>query len=195
MAHGVCPWWIGYLLANPLRRMLNNPRNIVSPFVREGMTVFEPGPGMGFFTLEMAGLVGSSGKVVAVDVQQKMLNSLERRARRKGLDGRIELRLAQPSTMGIDDLKGSVDFVLAIAMVHELPDAGKFFQESFAALRQGGGLLFAEPANHVEEKEFQVSLGLARKAGFEEENSPAIRSHRSRLLVKPPHKERGERSQ
>jgi len=44
MAHRVCPWWIGYLLANPLRRWLGqDPAKILSPYVREGMTVLEPG--------------------------------------------------------------------------------------------------------------------------------------------------------
>jgi ubiquinone/menaquinone biosynthesis C-methylase UbiE len=46
------------------------------------MTVLEPGPGMGAFTLELARLVGSSGRVVAVDVQSKMLDGLKRRAKR-----------------------------------------------------------------------------------------------------------------
>jgi len=44
MAHRVCPWWIGYLLASPLRRWLGqDPAKILSPYVREGMTILEPG--------------------------------------------------------------------------------------------------------------------------------------------------------
>jgi hypothetical protein len=56
MAHGVCPWWIGYLLASPLRRLLTNPSLILDSLVHEGMTVFEPGPGMGFLTLRWLAL-------------------------------------------------------------------------------------------------------------------------------------------
>ena len=73
MAHRVCPWWLGYLLASPLRRLMQDPVKVVAPYVREGMTVLEPGPGMGFFTLELARLVGPSGRVVAVDIQPRML--------------------------------------------------------------------------------------------------------------------------
>ncbi|HXN47666.1 MAG TPA: methyltransferase domain-containing protein, partial [Bryobacteraceae bacterium] len=73
MPHRVCPWWLGYLLASPIRRLAQNPSGTVAPYVREGMTVLEPGPGMGFFTLDLARLVGSSGRVVAVDIQPKML--------------------------------------------------------------------------------------------------------------------------
>jgi hypothetical protein len=47
MPHSVCPWWLGYLLASPLRRLQYEPANILAPYVREGMTVLEYGPGMG----------------------------------------------------------------------------------------------------------------------------------------------------
>ena len=49
---------------------------ILSPLVSEGMTVLEPGPGMGFFTLELARLVGPHGRVVSVEMQAKMLEAL-----------------------------------------------------------------------------------------------------------------------
>jgi hypothetical protein len=51
MAHRACPWCIGYLLASPLRRSVGqDPVKILFPYVGEGMTLLEPGPGMGFFT-------------------------------------------------------------------------------------------------------------------------------------------------
>jgi len=61
---------------------MQNPEKVVAPYVREGMIVLEPGPGMGFFTLEIARLVGPSGRVVAVDIQPHMLSRLKRRAAR-----------------------------------------------------------------------------------------------------------------
>ena len=80
MAHRVCPWWLGYFLLSPFRRLGQNPENILAPFVQDGMTVLEPGPGMGFFTLELSRKVGASGRVVAVDIQPRMLDRLKRRA-------------------------------------------------------------------------------------------------------------------
>ena len=62
---GVCPWWAGYILASPLRRLIQDPRSLLAPYVHPGMTVLEPGPGMGFFTLELARLVGPAGRVIA----------------------------------------------------------------------------------------------------------------------------------
>ncbi len=68
------------------------------------MTVFEPGPGMGFFTIELARRVGPTGRVVAVDIEPRMLAGLRRRAAKAGLLERIDLRLAQTRTLGIVDL-------------------------------------------------------------------------------------------
>jgi hypothetical protein len=62
MAHRVCPWWLGYLLVNPLRRLVQNPVALLQPYVAEGMTVLEPGPGMGFFTLAASSRSSSSQK-------------------------------------------------------------------------------------------------------------------------------------
>jgi hypothetical protein len=60
----VCPCWLGYLLASPVRRILYQPASVLAPHIHEGMTVLEPGPGMGFFTFELARLVGGSDRVI-----------------------------------------------------------------------------------------------------------------------------------
>ena len=180
----VCPWWIGYLLISPLRRWGQNPRKILSPYVCQGMTVLEPGPGMGFFTIELARLVGPKGKVIAIDVQRKMLDALAKRARRAALQDRIELRTASGSDMGTDDLRGRVDFALAFALVHELPDAGRFFEEVHAALRPGGQMLLAEPSGHVRPHDWDATVRAAEGAGFKPAKTlPVWRSH-SVLLTK-----------
>ena len=135
-ADHVCPPFLGYfLLANPLRRLLYTPRSIVAAHVTEGMTVIEPGPGMGFFTLELARLVGASGRVVALDIQPKMLKVIAQRAEKADLLGLVDLRLIENDSLGINDLKGKADFFLAFAMVHEVPDPRRFFKEAFASLK------------------------------------------------------------
>ncbi len=107
-------WWLGYLLASPLLRLMANPRKLLAPYVHEGMTVLEPGPGMGFFTLELARLVGASGRVVALDIQSKMLDGLKRRLAKAGLLERVNIRLVGPDTMGLAEWAGSVDFALPL---------------------------------------------------------------------------------
>lgn len=175
MAQAVCPWWLGYFLISPLRRLTQDPRKVVCPYVREGMIVLEPGPGMGFFTLEMGRLVGPSERVVAVDIQPRMLSSLKRRAARAGLLERLDARLATPDTLGINDLAGAVDFTLAFALVHELPAAEPFFKQVAMASKRGAGLLFVEPGGHVKTEQFEAELDAAIHAGFELVERPAIR--------------------
>jgi ubiquinone/menaquinone biosynthesis C-methylase UbiE len=174
MSHRVCPWWLGYLLASPVRRLLQDPTRIVAPHVREGMTVLEPGPGMGFFTLELARGVGARGRVVAVDLQPRMLAGLRRRAARAGLDARIETRQARPDSLCVEDLAGMVDLVFAFAVVHELPDAGRFFAEVSPTLKPGGTVLVAEPAGHVKAAAFEDTMAAAVRAGLRREPGPTI---------------------
>jgi SAM-dependent methyltransferase len=132
------------------------------------MTVLEPGPAMGFFTLELARLAGPAGRVVAVDVQPRMVEALRRRAVKAGLADRIDARVAAaPDRLGIPDLDGRVDFAVALLMVHETPDQAAFFSEMHRALRPGARLLVAEPKLHVKRESFAASIAAARAAGFE----------------------------
>ncbi|HUK66086.1 MAG TPA: methyltransferase domain-containing protein [Anaeromyxobacteraceae bacterium] len=184
MAHRVCPWWLGYLLACPLRRLAQDPRTILEPFVSDGMILLEPGPGMGFFTLEAARMVGARGRVVAVDIQPRMLDGLRRRAEKAQLLSRIELRLAGQDGLGVEDLFGRVDRVLAFAVVHELPDAGRFFLQAAQALKSGGLLLMAEPSGHVSPQEFEATVAAAEAAGLTLMSRPFIRRSHAALFVK-----------
>ena len=185
MAHRVCPWWVGYLLASPLRRLLQDPCKIVKPYVSEGMTILEPGPGMGFFTLELARLVGPKGRVIAIDVQPRMLEALVRRARKAGLAERIETRQPKGDDLGIDDVRGAADFALAFAMVHEVPNADALLADLHGALKPGAKMLLAEPVGHVSAEDYQNTVATAQKAGFTIESRPAIRRSQAVVLVRP----------
>lgn len=176
MSKRICPWWLGYLLASPLRRWLRqDPAKVLSPYVREGMTVFEPGPGMGFFTLELARRVGDTGRVVAVDVQPRMIAGLKRRATREGLLDRIDTRVIASESMGLTDLTGKADFTLAFAMVHEMPSAIQFFVKAAALSKPGGHLLLAESAGHVKEEAFEAELRTPSKPDSPSPSVPAFR--------------------
>ena len=184
MAHRVCPWWLGYWLACPMRRLWQNPREILAPFVREGQLVLEPGPGMGFFSLELARLVGKSGRVFAVDIQSKMLEGLKRRAVKAGYGDRIEARLGSAESMGISDLAGAIDFTLAFAVVHEFPDPMRFFTEIAAVSKTNATLLLAEPKGHVKEQAFEAELNAAFGTGFKLADRLAIGHSHAVLLQK-----------
>ena len=180
----VCPVWVGYLLASPVRKLLQNPKKLLSPYIEEGMTALDVGCAMGFFSLPMARMVGPNGKVICVDMQEKMLESLEKRARKAGLSERIETRLCQPDSLGLNNLEGRIDFVLASAVVHEVPDASAFFSEIGEAMKPGGTVLVAEPSGRVSEEDFEVTISLAEQHGFRVKDRPQASRSRVVLLEK-----------
>jgi SAM-dependent methyltransferase len=184
MAH-TCPWWFGYFLLNPFRRLAQSPSRILRAFVREGMVIVEPGCGMGFFTLDLARMAGPGGRVVAIDLQERMLAGLRRRAARAGLEGRIDLRLAQPDRLGIADLAGRVDLVVAFYVVHEVREPAAFFAEVASALKPDGALLVVEPPLHVPRAAFEATLATAERAGLRVAGRPRIGPNKAALLAKP----------
>jgi ubiquinone/menaquinone biosynthesis C-methylase UbiE len=184
MAQHVCPVWVGYLLVSPLRKLFENPEKRLKHFIEPGMTVLEPGSGMGYFTLPMADMVGPWGSVLAVDVQQKMLDKVRARAARAGLGDRIETRLAKGESLDVEDLAGQVDFTAAIHVVHEVPKQELFFTEVHAALKPGGRLLIVEPKGHVNDEDFAKSLELAQQAGLEWDKYAPDVGGRNAVLVK-----------
>ena len=185
MVEHVCPPWLGYLLLNPLRKLVENPDKMLGQFVRDGMVVLEPGCGMGYFTLALARMVGPEGRVVAVELQGKMLSVLGRRASRAGLSDRIELRQTGVEGLGVEDLSGEVDFAAAIHLVHEIPDQGAFFAQIWKALKPGGKLLVVEPKGHVSLDQFVQTVATAKQTGFKRETLLGKAGNRKALLIKP----------
>lgn len=182
MAKHVCPWWLAYTFDNPLRQILHKPEEIFAPYLHEGMIALDLGCGMGYFSIGMAKIVGTSGKVIAVDVQQKMLDSLIKRAQKAGVADRITTVRCEENNIGNH---AEADFALAFWMAHETPDALEFLRQVQASLKKSGKLLLAEPKLHVTGAEFKKTLALAEKAGFKYLASPIISLSHSALLEKP----------
>ena len=145
MAGHICPWWVGFLLINPLRRFAHPQEKILGEYVHSGMRVLDVGCAMGYFSLWMAHAVGDSGQVVCVDVQERMIRSLMRRAKKAGVENRIDARVCNAAGLGIDDLAGQIDFALAFAVAHEVADVPLLFKQIHHALKKGGNMLLAEP--------------------------------------------------
>ena len=164
--HGPSPWWAGFLLTSPLRRLVHDPGEILSPFVKEGMRILEPGPGRGFFTLEMARLVGPTGKIFVSELQTAMLDGLKRRAKRAKLGDRIDARQATRSSLGIDDLAGAIDFAFSFAVAHETGDPEQFFGQIVRALKPEALLLLVEPEGHVASGYFEALTAAAISCGL-----------------------------
>jgi len=166
MAKRVCPFWVGYLLINPLRKLFENPYKLFGKLIREGMIVIEPGSGMGYFTIPLAEIVGPSGKVIAIDIEPKMIAVLEKRASNAGMIERIERRICESDRLPIEDLRERADLAAVMHMLHETPDQGRFLKEMYHALKKDGKLLIIEPRGHVSKQDFENSIALAKRHGF-----------------------------
>jgi ubiquinone/menaquinone biosynthesis C-methylase UbiE len=180
----VCPWWMGYFLLNPFRKIGQNPKKILAPYVDLGMTILEVGPGMGFFTLPLAEMVGPAGKIVCVDIQEKMLNKLAKRAEKAKLHDRIEARVCGPDGLRISDLGEKVDFVLLYAVVHEIPNKEHFFSEIFRSLKGDGTVLFSEPKMQANQTDFDKTLKIAEASGLSAKERIKIWGSHSAILIR-----------
>ena len=181
MAKHVCPWWLAYAFDNPLRRLFHRPEEMFAPYLKEGMTAIDLGCGMGYFSISMARMVGESGKVLSVDLQQQMLDTLMQRATKAGVASRITPLLCDASTICHHD---EVDFALAFWMAHETPDQFNFLKQVQAILKKSGKLLLAEPKLHVTGDEFQKTLRIAHEAGLKHLGSPLISLSHAALFAK-----------
>jgi ubiquinone/menaquinone biosynthesis C-methylase UbiE len=149
--------------------------------VKEGMTVIDIGCGMGYFSIGLAKLVGERGLVLSVDIQQKMINVLEKRAKKEGISHRIRLHRCESNRIGINQ---TVDFALTFWMLHEVPHKRALFEEIFSILKPTGKYLAVEPKVHVSRVRFEETLNECTQAGFRIVGNPDIALSRAALLEK-----------
>ena len=167
----MCPVERAGSLDNSIRRWLQDPRKILAPYIEEGMTVLDLGCGPGFFSIDMAQMVGKSGRVIATDLQEGMLQKLRDKIQRTELEERITLHKCEEDKIGIS---ADVDFVLAFYMVHEVQDQEDFFKQIGSILKPNGQLLIVEPPFHVSKTEFEKTVNKARDAGFTPVRRPKV---------------------
>ena len=177
----VCPVERAGGLDNSFRRWLQNPRKILEPYCKPGMTALDLGCGPGFFSVEMARLVGPTGRVIACDLQEGMLKKLGDKIKGSALEKIIALRQCQDGRIGVS---GPVDFVLAFYMLHEVPNQENYFKELHSLLKPDGRFLAVEPPFHVSKSEFAETIHKAISTGFTAIESPRIFLGRTAVFQK-----------
>ena len=119
--------------------------------------------------------------MIAVDLQQQMLDILRRRAEKAGVSVHIETHKCEQDRLGID---AKADFALAFAMLHEVPDQSRLLGEIRDCLKGGGKLLLAEPPIHVSSRMFANEVAIAEEVGFRMVERPRVRWCRAVVLQK-----------
>jgi len=177
----VCPVERAGHLDNRIRRWLQNPQKILGSYIEEGMTVLDIGCGPGLFSIEMARMVGESGRVIAADLQEGMLEKLRDKIKGTELEGRIRLHKCEEDKTGVSE---NVDFVLLFYMVHEVPNKEEFFNEIEKLLNPNGQIFIIEPPFHVSKAAFEETVRKAREAGLTEVERPKVFLSKTAILKK-----------
>lgn len=178
----VCSHKRSSFLDNFVRKIFQSPQRIVGPYIKEGDTVIDLGCGPGFFSLPMVEMVGKTGKVVAVDLQEEMLDIITEKLSQNLLADRIRLHRCSEHDLNLEEsLKA--DFILAYYMVHETPNSSLFFQQIRQHINPEGQLLIVEPPFHVGKKEFKQLVQAAEGAGFIVTERPKRKGGMSVLLT------------
>lgn len=175
----VCPVEGAGGLDNKLRRLFQNPVKLLRPFVEGDMSVLDFGCGPGFFTIDIAKMLGEKGNVTAVDLQQGMLDKLEKKIRGTHMEQKIRLHKCGPNRI---DLTEKFDLILAFYMIHEVPDQDVLFQEFRSLLKPGGKVLIVEPKFHVSKESFHAMTEKIRKYGYEIVEQPRFSLSRSLVI-------------
>lgn len=177
----VCPVERAGSLDSRIRRWLQNPQKILGPYIEEGKTILDLGCGPGFFSIDIAQMVGESGRVIACDLQEGMLQKLRDKIIGTELEKRITLHKCEENKIGVTQ---HVDFVLLFYVVHEIPNKEEFFSELGKILSPNGQVLLVEPPIHVSKSAFEKTISIARDNGFTDIEGPKVLFSKTVILKK-----------
>lgn len=162
-----CPVWLRWMveLDNPFAPVCRARAIVEHLDLAPGMTVLDGGCGPGRVTVPLARAVGPRGEVVALDLQQGMLDRARASAEAAGLANVRFLRAG----LGEGALEeGRFDRALLVMVLGEIPDRERALAELFRALRPGGILSVTELVCDPHFQRRRTLAGLAEAAGFRE---------------------------
>jgi len=135
-----CPAALAWLVNNRIRRCYTRPV-LDRVGIRPGERVLELGPGPGAFTVEAARRVGTEGRLIAVDIQPRMIAQVEKRVQEAGLTN-VETHVADAYHLPLED--DSVDRAFLVAVLPEIPDQVRALAELRRVIKSGGLLSITE---------------------------------------------------
>ncbi|GAA2566618.1 class I SAM-dependent methyltransferase [Streptomyces lienomycini] len=133
-----------YRLDGPLRWALGEVQDLLrAAGAGPGQRVLDVGAGTGYATVPAARAVGAEGGVHCVDGSAPLLEVLEKRVGREGLDGRVTTQVGPLVPLPVPDR--GYDLVVCTYVLHELAEqAPAAVAEMYRALRPGGRLVVAD---------------------------------------------------
>ena len=121
-----------------------NPQNVVAQMgLTVGQTVADFGSGSGYFAIGAAKMVGNTGKVLAVDVQQSKLTAVSSIASQQGFKN-IQLVQEDLDSPVKNIPEGSCDAVIMASVLHEVKNREQLLKNAYKVLKTGGLILAVE---------------------------------------------------
>jgi ubiquinone/menaquinone biosynthesis C-methylase UbiE len=138
-----------------------------------GERILEIGPGTGYYTLDLADWIGPEGTLEIFDIQQAMLDHTMDRVGERGL-GNVKPSRGDARALPYDD--DSLDAVVLITVLGEIPDQQAALAEIARVLRPGGRLVAGEVIGdpHYTSPGALRDRGEAAGLRFEHRNGPAF---------------------
>lgn len=126
-------------LEDPSRDEWQKPDLVVDCLgLKLGDEVADLGAGSGYFTIRLAREVGATGKVYAVDLDPKLLEHIDRRAKEEQLEN-VQTILADPNDPKLGS--NSVDLIFICDVLHHINDRARYYPLLSRALRPSGRLV------------------------------------------------------
>jgi ubiquinone/menaquinone biosynthesis C-methylase UbiE len=143
--HFPAPFFVGYFLDSDLRRRMQPPDDLLKRSgVGPNMSVLEIGCGSGGYTTFAARQVGDQGRLYALDIQPRMLGQLRAKLAKDENRDIHNTRLVLGSATDLSFKDKSLDLVLLITVLEEIPDRRRALHEIMRVLRPGGMLAVTE---------------------------------------------------
>ncbi len=163
--HFPIPSLLTRLIDNPIRRrFIQNPKAFAERLeLQPGMIVVEIGPGKGSYTIAIAERVRPNGKVYAVDISENVINRLKRRIVNEQITN-IFPKIDNAHQFSFTD--ETVDRVVAIACLAEIPEPVRVLQEIYRILKPNGLLSISELAPDPDYPRRKTVKNWADNAGF-----------------------------
>lgn len=141
--HFPIPAFATQFIDNPIRRrFIQGPEVLAERMdLKPGMIVVEIGPGRGSYTLAVAEKIQPGGRVYAVDIQEPVVEKLKKRVEREGITN-IHPRIDEAYNFSFEDM--SVDRVVAIACLPEIPEPVRVLRECHRILKPNGLVCLSE---------------------------------------------------
>jgi ubiquinone/menaquinone biosynthesis C-methylase UbiE len=159
------PEFLANAIDNPLRHKIQPPEQTpLRHGIEPGMTVLEVGPGNGTYTMATARRLGDKGKLVAIDIEPKMIDRVKRRIEKEGLKN-IDAQVADVYDLPFEN--GYFDVIYMITVISEIPDPIRAMKECYRVLSPSGTLVFSELLFDPDYPRASTLVRMAETANFQ----------------------------